>query len=173
MPRNATILLIRHAEETGRAADPGLSAAGQSRAWAYVPWFRSRRGLSPPAILIAARDKADSMRPRLTLEPLAAAQEMPIETPLRESQYRELAARVQRQKRFNGLVTLVSWRHDELLPLARALGAQRDALPTSWPETEYGWFIRLDFDREGGCSTRIASQRLMHADSRNPRRTRQ
>lgn len=169
MPRNATLLLIRHAEETGREEDRELNAAGTCRAWAYVPWFRSRRGLAPPSILIAAADNASSMRPRLTLEPLAAAQDMHVETRFGEKRYRELAKLVDSQKRFDGVVTLVCWRHDELLPLARALGAPRNALPATWPEDEFGWLIRLDFDREGACTARITSQRLMRADTRVPK----
>lgn len=169
MPRNATVLLIRHAEETGREDDRGLSAAGLCRAWAYVPWFRSRRGLASPSILIVAADEADSMRPRQTLEPLAAVQGIRLEARFDEKRYRELAALMHRRRRFDGVVTLVCWRHDQLLPLAQALGAQRDALPATWPEDEYGWIIRLDFDAESTCSTHIASQRLMHADRRMPR----
>lgn len=171
MPRNATVLLIRHAEERGREDDPGLSAAGLSRSWAYVPWFRSRRGMAPPSILIAAADQADSARPRLTLEPLAAVQGMRVEATLGEKRYRELAARMQRQTRFDRVTTLICWRHDELLPLARGLGAPREALPAIWPEEEYGWIIRLHFDADGACSARVASQRLMHADRRVPRVT--
>lgn len=169
MSRNATLLLIRHAEDTGRKDDRGLSAAGLCGAWAYVPWFRSRRGLAPPSILIAAADEADSMRQRQTLEPLAAVQGIRLEARFDEKRYRELARLVSRQERFDGVVTVVCWRHDELLPLAQALGAQRDALPATWSEEEYGWIIRLDFAAEGTCSTHIASQRLMHADRRVPR----
>src|SRR5437773_1078826 len=72
--RNATVLIIRHAEkpETGKHLSPG----GVRRAQAYVGFFKSLRLDSHPVKidhLFAAHESKNSDRPRETLLPLSNA----------------------------------------------------------------------------------------------------
>ena len=91
MPKSATLLLIRHAEKSGDPDDAGLTPAGQARAQAYVAYFQAltldSARIAAPAWLIAKADEAESRRARLTLEPLAAALGLPIDTDLGEDQH--------------------------------------------------------------------------------------
>lgn len=122
MPLGATIFIIRHAEVTGHEEDRGLSAFGHWRAYALIPYYYTRRGLPPPSMLIAAADQDNSMRPRVTLEPLASALNLRVEARYSEKCFRELAAKMHRAQRYNNAVTVIYWRHDQLMRLASALG---------------------------------------------------
>ena len=168
MPRSATLLLVRHAEESGNAGDVGLSVAGQARACAYAAFFRDRAAPARPlGTLIAATDQPDSHRPRLTLEPLAAAFNLPIDATLQETDIDGLVSRLNDGGRHDNATTLACWRHKQLPALVRALGG---ALPhDKWPDHEYGWLLQFEFDAQGALSSFAAtSQRLMYGDGREP-----
>lgn len=170
--RHRTVLLLRHGEESGRDDDPSLNAAGWCRAWALVGYLQTRRGLSAPTRLLAASDDEDSCRPRATLGPLADALRLAVETPYGDKQYRQAARDVLNETTHPGAVTVMCWRHKTLIPLARALGAPAQALPRTWPETEYGWLVRIDYDVAGKTiAAAITSQRLMRGDTRSPAST--
>jgi hypothetical protein len=64
MPKNASILMIRHAERPDTGT--GLSVAGQERAQAYVIYFQNYLLNSNPVkldYLMAAADSSESYRP--------------------------------------------------------------------------------------------------------------
>src|SRR5579862_4497162 len=91
--KDAVVLIIRHAEkpDSGYA----LSPAGEHRAQAYVHYFQNFTLDSLPLKLdelFAAADSKNSHRPRLTLEPLAAALEMKLNTTFEDKNPRALAA---------------------------------------------------------------------------------
>ena len=166
MPRSATLLLIRHAEESGGEGDVGLSPAGEARAAAYVAYFRHAVDPARPlSALIAASDHPDSHRPRLTLEPLAAASGLAIDASLDETAIPGLVARVQASR--DGTTTLVCWRHKQLPALVQALGAE---LPhAKWPDHEYGWLLRFEYGADGALAAFDASsEQLMYGDGREP-----
>ena len=171
MPKSATLLVIRHAEKSGDADDTGLTSAGQARAQAYVVYFQrlivDSVRVAAPSWLIAKADEAESRRARLTLEPLAAALGLPIDTDLREEQTRQLAQRLREDSRYDGATTLVCWSHKHLPKLVKALGAPKSLLPgEEWPEDVFDWLLRLDYDAAGqlAAATRH-EQRLMFGDS--------
>ena len=166
MPARAhTVLLLRHGEETDHEDDPSLSAEGWCRAWALVGWLQTRRGLPAPSRLFAAADDDDSCRPRATLEHLASVLALDLDTRFGDGKVKP-AARAMRDAAHPGAVTVACWRH-ERLPLARALGAPAKALPREWPDGQYGWFVRIDYDATGAViASRCGSQRLMRADKR-------
>jgi hypothetical protein len=133
------MVLIRHAEKTGRPDDPGLSALGQQRASALADMFVARWGL--PDFIIACRSTAKSTRPVDTVLPLATKLGLPILDRWSTQDFAHLAVAVANDAIYACKAILICWRHDTLQPLANALGAP-DAPP--WPSTQYdcAWVIR-------------------------------
>ena len=147
---NAIVLIIRHAEKPERGA--GLSPEGEKRAKAYPEYFRKFTVDGKPLridYLIAAADSKESHRPRLTLEPLAAATGLKIDARFKNAQFGELAAELQRRRL--GQHILICWHHGDIPALAAALGADpAKLLPGGkWSGSEYAWVLQLRFDREG------------------------
>ncbi len=169
MPKSATLLLIRHAEKSGRPEDNGLTPFGEARAHAYVAYFVNPviEGVQipTPACLIAAADSVHSNRSRLTLAPLSASLGLPVDTAVADHAFAQLASRLLADQRYDHATTLVCWHHGQLLDFARALGVAPTALPRTWPDTEFGWLLCLRFDAAGVLvSTNVDSQRLMFGD---------
>lgn len=147
---NATVLLIRHAEDADRG--PGLSPAGETRASAYARYFHPFRfGEQVLRIdtLIAAADSRASDRSRLTLEPLSRASGIPIQQPVGN---RHVGALV----RWLGQgapdrTILIAWHHGDLPKLIAEFGADPTMVlgRLRWPSDEYSWVVVLHFDRNG------------------------
>lgn len=147
----ATILLMRHAEKPADRRDPNLSASGWQRAErlaGFVPGLIGR-----PDLLFAAADKPASHRPRLTLEPLAAATGLTVDASVSDKDSAAFAAALLVARRFDGARVVVAWRHDALPGLARGLGAKAGACPDPWPEDLYRLILRLDLGDGAGAST--------------------
>src|SRR5262245_46914580 len=168
-PKNAVVLIIRHAEDG--ATGPGLIPSGQERAEAYKNYFQNFTVDSKrltPEVLFAAKDSKKSHRPRLTLEPFAKAAELKIDTRFGNSQSADLAADLRANQQ--GKVILICWRHPYIPALLRALGAAPDDfLPRGkWPGSVYDWVILLGFDQNGRLipsSSRRINEHLMPDDS--------
>jgi len=80
-PKNAVVLIIRHAEDAG--SGDGISPLGQERAEAYKDYFLKFTVDSKPRepqVIFAAKDSKKSHRPRLTMEPFAKAAKLQIDT---------------------------------------------------------------------------------------------
>ena len=170
-PSGATILIIRHAEKPLSGRD--LSPAGEQRAQSYVHYFQTlregTRSLKPDA-LFAMKDSDNSARPRLTLEPLAHALSLPIETEYKSKNTPELAALL-RSPRYAGRTALICWRHGELPELLAALGANPESLLPhgEWPDSAFNWLIELQLGPDGALrSSRIINEKLMPDDRRDP-----
>ena len=92
-PKGATVLLIRHAEKPDDG--DGLTPAGEARTKAYVGYFQNLKfhdeSLQPDTIFAAA-DSHHSRRPRLTVEPLAQALKIPVNTTYKDKDFASLAA---------------------------------------------------------------------------------
>jgi len=92
-PKNALVLIIRHAENP--ANGHGLSPRGEERAEAYKNYFLnftvdSKR--REPDVIFVATDSKHSHRPRLTVEPFAKAAKLPIDNSFGNKQPADLAA---------------------------------------------------------------------------------
>src|SRR5207247_3304761 len=91
-PKNAVLLIIRHAEDAGTGH--GLSPRGQERAEAYKNYFMNftvdSKRREPDAVLVAA-DSKQSHRPRLTVEPFARTANLPIDSRFGNKQPTDLA----------------------------------------------------------------------------------
>ena len=168
-PKNATVLIIRHAEDAD--SGDGISPLGQQRAEAYKNYFLnftvdSKR--REPAVIFAAEDSKKSHRPRLTMEPFAKAANLKIDTRFGNDQSADLAADLRANQQ--GKVILISWRHPYIPALLGALGANpKSFLPNGkWPDSTYDWVIILSYDQDGrlipGSSRRI-NEHLMPGDS--------
>jgi hypothetical protein len=168
-PKNAAVLIIRHAENGGTGHD--LASRGQQRAEAYKDYFlkftMDSKQLEPDAIF-AAKDSKQSHRPRLTLEPFAKAAKLKIDTRFGNNQSTELAADLRANQQ--GKVILICWRHPYVPDLLHALGAKpEDLLPRGkWPGSVYDWVILLSYDQEGRlipASSKRINEQLMPGDS--------
>lgn len=147
---NATILIIRHAEKPANGV--GLTASGEARARAYVPYFKKLRIDGRPAAvtdLVAAADSPNSMRPRLTLTPLSLATALPIVSGFKSWDVDGLAGWLH-QHAANRTI-LIAWHHGEIPRLMAALGARPAAiLPFGrWPGGSYDQMVVIHYDEQG------------------------
>lgn len=149
-PKNAVILVIRHAEKPD--AGDSLSAAGEARAQAYVSYFKNFTVDGHPLkldCLFATTDSSNSHRPRLTLEPIAKALGIKIDRRFNNDQFQALAQELQSHP--PGTNILICWHHGQIPQLLRALGAEPQKLlpKAKWPDDEFGWLIQLRYDENG------------------------
>jgi hypothetical protein len=168
-PKDAVVLIIRHAEDGGTGRD--LAPRGHERAQAYKNYFLNftidTKRLEPNVVL-AAKDSKQSHRPRLTVEPFAKATNLKIDTRFGNNQSAELAADLRATQQ--GKVILISWRHGNIPDLLTALGAKPKSFLANgkWPGSVYDWVILLSFDQNGhlipGTSRRI-NEHLLPGDS--------
>src|SRR4029079_8736886 len=133
-PKNATVLIIRHAEDAD--SGDGISPLGQERAAAYKNYCLTLTVDSKqrePTAIFAAKDSKKSHRPRLTMEPFAKAASLKIDTRFGNEQSTELAAELRANQQAK--VTLVCLRHPYIPALLQALGANPETfLPNGkWP----------------------------------------
>lgn len=149
-PKNAVVLIIRHAEDAD--SGHGISPGGQGRAEAYKNYFLNFSVDSKrlePNVVFAAKDSRKSHRPHLTVEPFAKAANLKIDTRFGNNQSADLAAELRANDQ--GKVILICWRHGNIPALLRALGAKpKHFLPNGkWPNSVYNWVIVLRYDQGG------------------------
>ena len=168
-PKNAVVLIIRHAEDAG--SGDGISPLGQERAEAYKDYFLKFTVDSKPRepqVIFAAKDSKKSHRPRLTMEPFAKAAKLQIDTRFGNNQSADLAADLRANQQ--GKVILICWRHPYVPALLGALGANpKTFLPKGkWPGAVYDWVILLSYDQDGRLipsSSRRINEHLLPGDS--------
>jgi hypothetical protein len=161
----ATILLIRHGEKP--PVGNHLSMLGVERAEALPRLFGGEGAAPPhnlprPDALFAAAEKRKSNRPVETLVPLSRALGLPIDSHFMDDDCRGLAKRLLRGA-FAGKVVLVSWRHDNLPALARALGVEPPY--KTWPDGQFDRVWRIDY-RNGAPALTEVPQSLVPVDSK-------
>ena len=113
-PKNATVLVVRHAEKVENG--DGLTPAGEDRARAYVKFFEGlmiQSQSAKPARLIATADSNGSHRPRLTLEPLGKALGLPVEAKFKNRDYQAMVESL-RTGGSDGKTTLICWHHGDI-----------------------------------------------------------
>ena len=152
-----TVLVVRHAEKP--AEGKGLTAAGDARARAYVHYFEPfHEGGYNVAVdaLFAGADSENSIRPRLTLEPLSRTTGLKLNTSINTKDPAALVALLRTQP--HGSHPLIAWRHGQIPALLQAFGASPDLIPgAKWPDETYDWVIVLTFNPNG----KLQSQKLL------------
>ena len=168
-PKNAVILIIRHAEDP--PSGHGLSARGEERAKAYINYFQNftvdSKRREPEAVVVAT-DSKQSHRPRLTVQPFAKSANLPIDSRFANKQPADLAAEL--RANYQGKVILICFHHGQIPALLRALGAAPETVMPQgkWPRDVYDWVIMVSFDENGRVipeSTRRISEHLLQGDS--------
>ncbi|WP_446745620.1 hypothetical protein [Silvibacterium acidisoli] len=147
---NTTVLIVRHAEKPKEG--PSLTPQGFARAQAYAHYFAPfHLDGRPFAInaLYAGHDSKNSMRPRLTLEPLSQALHLPLNTDFETEAPDALAANLRSSP--HGDHILIAWRHGKIPALVTALGGDpAQLIPGSkWPDDTYDWVLVLRYDKQG------------------------
>ena len=168
-PKNATVLIIRHAEDAD--SGDGISPLGQQRAAAYKDYFINFKVDSKPrepTVIFAAKDSKKSHRPRLTMEPFAKAANLKIDMRFGNDQSVDLAAELRANQQDK--VILICWRHPYIPALLAALGASPESfLPNGkWPGAVFNWIILLSFDQNGHVipsSSKRSNEHLLPGDS--------
>ena len=167
------IMLIRHAEKTGKKGDAQLSETGTERAKMLPQLFtKSDKAPAPfptPDFLFAAHDSQDSERPRVTVLPLATHLKMPIDDNYYSSikpgkkGAADLRDELFKSPKYAGKTILISWRHSKLPDLAKTLKA--DTAPTTWGDDVYDRVWQITYDDLGKATFVDRPQRLMPKDS--------
>jgi len=166
--RDATILIIRHAEKP--EIGTGLSSEGKARAEAYVKYFQNFRVKSEPIrldYLVAADDSDHSQRSRLTLEPLGRAIGLKPDLRFQAKKPQELVRELQTTA--HGKAILICWHHKEIPGLLKSLGADPSwLLPDGeWPAQQFAWVLQLRYDHNGELlpgKTKRIKEHLMPED---------
>jgi hypothetical protein len=163
---NQIVLIVRHAEKP--LSGPELSPLGEQRAKAYVNYFRNYQVDGKPLVidyLYAARDSKQSERPRLTLEPLAAAFGKTIDSRFDDNQTGKIIKDIQLKRAGQNL--LISWRHSEIPDLIRALGSDPALVfpKGKWPNAQYGWVIELRFKNGKLAGSRLVEENIVFSQT--------
>lgn len=151
---DVTLLVVRHAEKPTDEGNAGLTPAGEARAKAYATYFQHFTFEAAPVhvdALIASADSRESSRPRLTLEPLAKATGMQVQTPFANKQYKDAARWLESGDAHLHGAALIAWHHGKLAKLLERLGADpATVLPDGkWPDNVYDWVIVLRYGKDG------------------------
>ena len=149
-PKDATILLIRHAEKSEDTKE--LTPAGDARAKAYVTYFQNFQVAGQPlkiAAIYATTDSKKSHRTRATVEPVAAALGLKVNNSFENKDFRSMVAELEAHHARESV--LVCWHHGKIPGLLQALGADPATLLPGgeWPDDKYAWMIELRYDADG------------------------
>lgn len=133
----AVVMVIRHGEKPADKNDHTLNATGRLRAEKITELFTGVdlvNGLFRPTRIYASKGTTASMRPLQTVQPLAAALGLSINTSFDAENAMtamggELAA-------LPG-VTLVSLEHTAIVGVCRALGTATPKVPSVWPADRF------------------------------------
>jgi phosphohistidine phosphatase SixA len=150
---DATVLIIRHAEEPSKG--DSLSSHGTARAQGYAEYFKNFTIDGKPLkidYLFAASDSSNSHRPRLTLEPIAQALGISIDSQFKSKDFLKLAQKIETLPQ--GSNVLICWHHSDIPNLVGALGGDAEKLIPNgkWPGKVYGWLIQLRYNEKGNLS---------------------
>jgi hypothetical protein len=156
---NNTVLIVRHAEKP--ADGTGLTPMGEARARLYAKYFQpfQEHGLSISVdCLYAGADSKNSVRPRLTLEPLSKASGLPLHLNVGTKNPEALVLELKTEA--HGQHPLIAWRHGEIPALLTAFGiAPEKILPNGkWPDDVFDWVIVITTGPDG----RPVSAKLIH-----------
>jgi hypothetical protein len=147
---NTTVLIVRHAEKPkeGNSLTPQGFARAQAYTHYFAPFHLDGRPFEINA-LYAGHDSKNSMRPRLTLEPLSQTLHLPLNTDFQTDDPAALADSLRASS--HGDHVLIAWRHGKIPALVTALGGDPAQLipDAKWPDDVYDWVLILHYDGQG------------------------
>ncbi|HEX3379516.1 MAG TPA: histidine phosphatase family protein [Paraburkholderia sp.] len=155
-PYPTFILVMRHGEKPGDGSDPNLAPAGVLRAQrldTYIP-----QTFGKPDTIIAAADSPESSRPRETVEPLAAACGLVVQTPFADKQFAELAIALRTQAGYRDKQIVVCWHHGEIPKLMKALGCKEGDYPDPWDPIVFNLILKATFAADGKANVAQISE---------------
>ena len=174
----AKIMLIRHAEKPNGDGGPGfmpngaenpraLTQTGWKRANALVGLFNPADGALPkpplakPGSLFASG--SESLRPKQTIAPVAAAVNLSIRTFLK-GQEPQLVAAVKGAED----PVLICWQHEAIPEIAALIRGNADGLPPKWPADRFDLVWVFDLQASGAWSFAQLPELVMPGDSATP-----
>ncbi len=174
----AKIMLIRHAEKPEGDGGPGLmpngvenpralTLAGWKRANALVGLFSPPDGVSPrpplakPMSLFASG--SESLRPKQTVAPLAAALNLSVRTFLK-GQEAELVAAAKKAED----PVLISWQHEGIPDIASLIRGGVEGVPPRWPGHVYDLVWVFDLQPSGAWTFAQVPELVMPGNSEKP-----
>jgi broad specificity phosphatase PhoE len=172
------IMVIRHAEKPNGDGGPGLmpngaenpralTATGWNRANALVNLFNPPDGAVPrpplakPSSLFASG--SESLRPKQTVAPLAAALNLSVRTFLK-GQEAELVAAAKKAED----PVLISWQHEAIPDIAGLIRGAADGVPPKWPDHRFDLIWVFDLQPSGAWSFAQVPELIMPGDSAKP-----
>lgn len=154
------VLIIRHAEKPDDATDPNLSKRGFERADALAKVIPN--DFVRPDFLFATRKSSHSNRPMETIEPLAKALHLTIDSTFKDDDFAALAHQILSSPRYAGKVVLIAWHHGKIPELAHALGAA--AAPEKWNSKEFDRVWEISYEN-GVATWKNLPQKALPGDS--------
>lgn len=136
------VLIIRHAEKPDDEMDPNLSKRGFERAEALAKVIPD--DFARPDFLFATRHSSHSNRPYETIEPLAKALHLTIDSTFKDDDFAALAHQILSSPKYAGKVVLIAWHHGKIPGLAHALGAAE--APEKWNSKEFNRVWEIDYN---------------------------
>lgn len=160
MPKK--IILVRHCEEPNGEEGRELSHVGWRRATG-LPKLLVTENITE-LIALYPHKKGGSIRSIQTLQPIAEALGLEIQSPFKRDEVTDLIKALSTPK-YDDDVVLIAWQHDTLADIAHGLGA--NMAPKKWGNTFDRYWV-LEFKKDGSLeSFKNLPQRLLPNDSRD------
>lgn len=154
------VLIIRHAEKPDDETDPNLSKRGFERADALAKVIPDN--FVRPDFLFATRHSTHSNRPYETIEPLAKALHLTIDSNFKDNEFAALAHQILSDPRYAGKIVLIAWHHGKIPELAHALGAT--SAPDKWDSKEFDRVWEISYEN-GAPSWKNLPQKALAGDA--------
>ncbi|MFA5955703.1 histidine phosphatase family protein [Hyphomicrobium sp.] len=148
------ILLMRHAEKTGKTDDIYLSPEGTKRAERLVTYIPQAFG-RPEFIYAAARSKR-SIRSMETVKPLAAALGIEVQYHIEDKEFKALVTEIFSKAEYHGKTIVICWHHGKLPEIAALLGGQKGTYPDPWPQNVFNLILDFRYDPKSDATPIVA-----------------
>ncbi len=140
----ARILLMRHAEKTGKLDDLYLSKAGVKRAQRLATYIPETFG--KPDFVFAAAQSRRSVRSIETMKPLAAALGTEVDHEIQDKDFGTLITEIFSNPDYRGKIIAICWHHGKLPEIAALVGAPAGSYPDPWPQDVFNLIIDCRYD---------------------------
>ncbi len=162
----ARIIVIRHGEKPD--AGDELNERGFARAKALVEYFKTNPAVikyGPPAAIYAMQPKGPggSVRAIQTVQPLADALNLTIDSDWKKDQLDELVAAVMSAPGLEGKTVLICWEHKVIPAMVRRFGWT--TAPARWDGAVFDRAWIIDFNGDRPVAFTDAPEHVLPGDS--------